>query len=587
MADLYVHPHEQAKLAYRKIAVNDLAKDKAIPQDFLHELGLQNTADGIVIPYRLMDGSEAPRQRLRTALQANKGSYWLPKKSLEATVPYGLDRLGEARKQGYIVLVEGESDCWAMWLNGFPAMGIPGAGMTKTLRREQLEGITTLYVYQEPDSGGTAFVQGIARQLQTLGWKNEVFVLSIEGVKDPNELHKNDPNQFKEKFQAALESAKSKPLLLEQDREQKSFVDGLLQSVTFDLNSPIADLNTEKVVVENLLCADDLALWVGHEKQRKSTLLLQFCSCLASGRSFLGFRIPQPVRVLYFDAESKRHDLAKRWAGIQQILPESEQQRVRENLKLIEGRKLLAHGLSLDIKAQTLEEIIKKNETAQLIVLDPLRIFYTGDEDKSSQVCEAMTQLRRIAHGRALIIVHHARKRNNSPNQLHLDDDPYAWSDNTRGSNAWKAHADSIILQELRNDDELGEILHFAVIHRSFANISPLPLVTSETTFAWHERLADQAPELARKRLSKKDAELYQIVFDHLDLKRVASKSDVVRLLTDAGIAKATAYRKIDHFDSLGFLDMDDSTGAVTLALPSDEACKRGENEKSSWIKLN
>jgi hypothetical protein len=30
-------------------------------------------------------------------------------------VPYGLERLAEARSAGYLVLVEGESDCWTLW----------------------------------------------------------------------------------------------------------------------------------------------------------------------------------------------------------------------------------------------------------------------------------------------------------------------------------------------------------------------------------------------------------------------------------------------------------------------------------------
>jgi hypothetical protein len=170
---------------------------------------------------------------------------------------------------------------------------------------------------------------------------------------------------------------------------------------------------------------------------------------------------------------------------------------------------------------------------------------------------------------------------------LHLIDDPYSWSDNARGSNAWKAHSDAIFLQELRNDDDLGDVLDFSVIQRSFANVPPLPLLTSETTFAWHERLADQAPELARKLLSKKDAEMYGTISNYLEMKQVVPKSDLVKQLISKGTPKATAYRKIAHFAAMGLIDLDEVTGAVNFALPSDEAIKRGENEKCSWIKLN
>ena len=65
----------------------------------------------------------APRYRIRTALVAQEGSRWNSGEG--KIVPYGLERLDEARKAGYLVLVEGESDCWTLWYQGFPALGIP------------------------------------------------------------------------------------------------------------------------------------------------------------------------------------------------------------------------------------------------------------------------------------------------------------------------------------------------------------------------------------------------------------------------------------------------------------------------------
>ncbi|MBI1742213.1 AAA family ATPase [Candidatus Acetothermia bacterium] len=565
--DLFPVPSQPGR--HTTITVKDLAQNKAIPEDFLHSLGVKDTPNGVLIPYRLIDGSEALRHRLRTALIAKDGSYWLPKMGEYPPVPYGLDKLDEARRSGFLVLVEGESDCWTLWQHQFPALGIPGATMANKLRPEYLKDVKWVFVFHEPDSGGAEFIKGIAQQLQSIRWTGEAFELNLEGAKDPNELHKQNPDLFKEKFQAALERAKTKPLTLNQESEQKPFVTQLLKSVTFDLASPPESLTTERVLVENLLCADDLVLWVGHEKQRKSTLLLQFCSCLATGRSFVGFQIPEPVRVLYIDAESKTHDLVKRWTGIQQMLTEQERDHALQNLILIEGRKLLGHGLSLDMKTQTLGEIIEAHKDAQVIVLDPLRIFYTGDEDKSSQVCEAMSQLRRLAGGRALIIVHHARKRPGAQgDRSRLRDDPYIWSDNARGSTAWKAHSDVIILQELRNDDDLGEVLDFAVIQRSFSNVQPMPLVASETTFAWHERLADQALAIAVKHLNEKDTEIYRSIRACLESKTVMQKSELVRRLMADGISRANAYRKIDHFGRIGLLEIDEVAGAVALPLP-------------------
>jgi DNA primase len=55
---------------------------------------------------------------------------------------YGLDRLGAARSEGFVVLVEGESDCHTLWHHGYPAVGLPGAAGWKESRdAEPLEGV--------------------------------------------------------------------------------------------------------------------------------------------------------------------------------------------------------------------------------------------------------------------------------------------------------------------------------------------------------------------------------------------------------------------------------------------------------------
>ena len=109
------------------ITVEGLAELKAFSPEFLASLGLKNIPHGVQIPYRLPDGTPAPRQRIRTALSAKKGSRWTM--GAGVIVPYGLWRLEEARKAGFLVLVEGESDCWTLWFHNFPCLGLPGADM--------------------------------------------------------------------------------------------------------------------------------------------------------------------------------------------------------------------------------------------------------------------------------------------------------------------------------------------------------------------------------------------------------------------------------------------------------------------------
>src|SRR5213079_77299 len=79
----------------------DLALEKQLPWKFLFSLGvMEHPSGGLQIPYHLSDGTLASRHRIRTALVAKEGSRW--SKGEGTIVPYGLGRLEEARKAGYL-----------------------------------------------------------------------------------------------------------------------------------------------------------------------------------------------------------------------------------------------------------------------------------------------------------------------------------------------------------------------------------------------------------------------------------------------------------------------------------------------------
>ena len=103
------------------LSVAALAKAKKLPTPFLVQLGLCDLpADRAVgIPYYDETGAPLMMKR-RTALKAKEGSFW-PK-----SVPvcaYGRWRIHEAAKNGVLIVVEGESDCWTLWHHGLPALG--------------------------------------------------------------------------------------------------------------------------------------------------------------------------------------------------------------------------------------------------------------------------------------------------------------------------------------------------------------------------------------------------------------------------------------------------------------------------------
>ncbi len=161
--------------------LEEYAAGKKLPIEFLRELGLRDGKyqgkPAIVIPYYGLDG-EALVLRYRTA---GKPRFAQAKGS--KVHPYGLWRLEEARKAGYAVLVEGESDCHTLWHHGLPALGIPGSGTFKAEWREHLEGIT-LYAWQESDAGGEKFIQRIGGEFPAMR-----VLMAPDGAKDISEVH--------------------------------------------------------------------------------------------------------------------------------------------------------------------------------------------------------------------------------------------------------------------------------------------------------------------------------------------------------------------------------------------------------------
>src|SRR5262249_46891155 len=119
-----------------RLTLAALAEAKRLPVDFLRDLGLSDLPQGgIGIPYYGLTGEEIAVKR-RTALKAAEGSYWPKGMPLAA---YGQWRLVEAAKAGFLILVEGESDCLALWHHGLPALGLPGSSTAKTLLAEHVE----------------------------------------------------------------------------------------------------------------------------------------------------------------------------------------------------------------------------------------------------------------------------------------------------------------------------------------------------------------------------------------------------------------------------------------------------------------
>ena len=158
-----------------------LAKAKHIPVDFLKSLGVRdfnyNQQPAVKIPYYGEHGAEVAL-RYRLALTGDNRFKW---RKGDHALPYGLNRLTLIRKAGWVLIVEGESDCWTGWLHNIPVLGAPGKSIWPPEWGDFLKGLS-VYVWQEPDAED--FVLRVLKSAPDLR-----YIKAPDGIKDISEAH--------------------------------------------------------------------------------------------------------------------------------------------------------------------------------------------------------------------------------------------------------------------------------------------------------------------------------------------------------------------------------------------------------------
>jgi putative DNA primase/helicase len=186
------------------ITLGRLAFYKRIPINFLKLCGVSQIggSNAVEISYRDADGKElfARRREGKTAKSTRQPEGVKLR-------PYGLWKLAgfleENKKQ--LLLVEGESDCWALWLHGFAALGIPGADAVKTVELHTVAGFESISIWQEPDGGGANFAAKMAARLRDQGYAGRILVYATDrDAKDPSDIQKLYGGERGSEFRAAF-----------------------------------------------------------------------------------------------------------------------------------------------------------------------------------------------------------------------------------------------------------------------------------------------------------------------------------------------------------------------------------------------
>jgi len=187
------------------VTVEVLAAAKRLPTDFLKSLGVSDFRycgqHTVRIPYYDETGTEAGI-RFRLSLMAGDGERFKWRKGDHA-MPYGLQKIKDIRKSGWVLIVEGESDCWTCWHYGIPALGAPGKSIWPITWAEYLTGLE-VYVWQEP--GAQDF------PLRILATAPELkYIPAPDGIKDISEAHIQglDVPEWLERLKSEAQSAKA------------------------------------------------------------------------------------------------------------------------------------------------------------------------------------------------------------------------------------------------------------------------------------------------------------------------------------------------------------------------------------------
>ncbi len=187
------------------LSIAELSASKRVPEAFLQEQGVRKGVIGsgpdrrecVDIPYYNSAG-ELIAVRKRLALSGKDRFRW---RKNDKPFLYGLWHLTQLESGDSVWLVEGESDCWALWHQGFSAVGVPGSSSWKDEYSDFLSSFE-IFLWVEPDQGGQTLLKAVSATLP-----DARVITAPAGIKDPSELHLMDAEGFTTRIKQLSEAA--------------------------------------------------------------------------------------------------------------------------------------------------------------------------------------------------------------------------------------------------------------------------------------------------------------------------------------------------------------------------------------------
>jgi len=229
-----------------RYTLEDYSKEKKLPIEFLTQkcnMRQEDKNNRYISIYYADEKSNIISVRKRFHPKKKNRFAWVTGAKI---IPYGLWRIDEFCED-YIILVEGESDTQTLWYHGYPALGIAGASNIRKEDFEYFNKFSKLYIWQEPDMGGTTFIERFIRLAGETGFDKPCFILQSDKFKDVSEIHihhNSNHEKFVEEINSIIENAK--PINIEKQNKN-------LFGVNFKYNTPQGYyITTEGIFKENV-----------------------------------------------------------------------------------------------------------------------------------------------------------------------------------------------------------------------------------------------------------------------------------------------------------------------------------------------
>ncbi len=279
------------------------------------------------------------------------------------------------------------------------------------------------------------------------------------------------------------------------------------------------------IIGEGILLRECLLLISGPPKVKKSFLAANLAISLAHGRSFAGFKIESPQRVMLISAEGGRTPNKKRLQQMWHSWPSPQ---------IASGRFHGTFAWTQPLDSQEGENELKAAlacYTPDVLILDPLVRFHQGEENSATDMGRFFRLLRGMMKEShfAVILIHHSGK---NPEQ------------GARGSSAIHAEYDSAI--QMKKDGD-GAVLVFDLRHEDTPANRTLRF---NTETLWFEAVSENIiVQLLRKCGS------------------AMSKKELTELIVAKGVTKSTgyAYKLISQAKKGGLLEEKDGKFHVAM----------------------